>query len=655
MSSQPNIGDPREESFDANFYSRLIHSLDAIIWEADAKTFQFRFVSPQAERILGFPPEQWIAEPDFWRRHTHPEDVEWCAAFCRDCTARGVDHVFDYRMVGPNNRVVWLRDVVTVVNEPKEHPVLRGLMLDITQRKRAEENLTRISTAVEHSSDGITIADPPGNSLYHNPAFIQLTGYDVESINPLGGLPALIIESAVQSQIRAADRTGSSWRGEVALRTKQGGTKVVYLRRDAIRDSQNRILGVVSICEDLTERREMERQFRHAQKMDAVGRLAGGIAHDFNNLLNVIGGYGELAVMRMRADDPVVRYLQGIRQAVERGGSLTRHLLAFSRQQFLEPTVLNLNQVLEDMSEMLRRIIGPRIEFFTFFDSQLKPIKADRGELEHLIMNLVVNARDAMPNGGSLEIRTANVTIDTSNADALAQRAQPGAYIVLSIRDSGIGMDPTTQHRIFEPFFTTKEFGKGTGLGLSIVYGIVQQSGGFITVESELNAGSTFRVYLPCATGLPQPSPPEEPTASRHNGQHGTILLVEDESALRELTREALLAEGYEVLEAPNGNEALALCRSYSGRIDLMITDVVMPKMGGDDLARQITKLHPEVRVLFTSGYSATSVVETVENASFLQKPYRFRDLAERIRHILNQPNRAALERSKGKSEHPFG
>lgn len=639
MSSQPNIEPPREDSFDANFCSRLINSLDAIIWEADAKTFQFRFVSPQAERILGFRPEQWISEPDFWRKHTHPDDVEWCAAFCRDCTARGVDHVFEYRMVGPDNRVVWLRDVVTVVNDPGERPVLRGLMLDITERKRAEENLTRISTAVEHSSDGIVIADPPGNSLYHNPAFIKLTGYDIESIKPIGGIPALIIDPALQLQIRAADRAGASWHGEVALRTKPGRTKVFYVTRDPIRDSQNRVLGVVSICEDLTERREMERQFRHAQKMDAVGRLAGGIAHDFNNLLNVIGGYGELSLMRIHADDPIARYLQGIRQAVERGGSLTRHLLAFSRQQLLEATVLNLNQVVEEMSEMLRRVIGPTIEFNTSFDSQLRPIKVDRGELEHLIMNIVVNARDAMPQGGVLEIRTANATIDTQNSAARAHRVQVGEYVLLSIRDSGMGMDANTQQRIFEPFFTTKEFGKGTGLGLSIVYGIVQQSGGFITVQSEVGQGSTFEVYLPQASGIAQPSTHDEHAATREKAHHGTILLVEDEAALRELTREALVARGYDVLEAPNGNEALALCQSHSRPIDLMITDVVMPKMRGDDLARRVKELHPEVRVLFTSGYAATSIVEAIENASFLQKPYRFRDLAGRIRQILDQPN----------------
>jgi two-component system, cell cycle sensor histidine kinase and response regulator CckA len=642
MSSQPNVRYPQQESLDAKFCSRLINSLDAIIWEADAKTFQFRFVSPQAARILGFPPEQWIAEPDFWRKHTHPADVEWCAAFCRDCTARGVDHVFEYRMIGPDNRVVWLRDVVTVVSEPGERPVLRGLMLDITERKRAEENLARISTAVEHSSDGIVIADPPGNSLYHNPAFIKLTGYDVESINAIGGFPALVIDPALQAQIRAADRAGSSWRGEVALRTMQGRTKIVYATRDPIRDSQDRLLGIVSICEDLTERREMERQFRHAQKMDAVGRLAGGIAHDFNNLLNVIGGYGELALMRLHADDPIARYLQGIRQAVERGGSLTRHLLAFSRQQLLEPTVLNVNQVVEDMSDMLRRVLGSAIEFVTYFDSELRPVKVDRGELEHLIMNLAVNARDAMPQGGALEIRTANARIDSQNSVAVAHRVQPGQYVMLSIRDSGVGMDANTQQRIFEPFFTTKEFGKGTGLGLSIVYGIVQQSGGFIEVQSELGQGSTFEVYLPQASGIAQPSSHDEHAPIHANAQRGTILLVEDEAALRELTREALVAGGYDVLEAPNGNEALAVCQSHSGPIDLIITDVVMPKMRGDDLARRVKEIHPEARILFTSGYTATSIVETIENASFLQKPYRFRDLAERIRQILNQPNRAA-------------
>jgi len=341
-------------------------------------------------------------------------------------------------------------------------------------------------------------------------------------------------------------------------------------------------------------------QLQQSQRLEAVGQLAGGVAHDFNNLLTAIIGYSDFALRKMRANNPIKRDIEEIKKAANRAATLTRQLLAFSRKQILKPEILDLNLVVGDMHKMLQRLIGEDINLVTALASLPDPVKADRGQVEQIIMNLVVNARDAMPFGGSVTIETANVVLDGAyTSEHLA--VKPGKYVMLAVSDTGLGMDENTQVHIFEPFFTTKELGKGTGLGLSTVYGIVKQSGGFIWVYSELNVGTTFKIYLPSLSEFDFEHEAATFDAA-DKAETGTVLLVEDDPLVRDVAFRALESAGYRVLESGNGHGALAMAHSCEDEIDLLITDVVMPLMGGRELAQELSALHPKTSILYMSG-----------------------------------------------------
>jgi nitrogen-specific signal transduction histidine kinase/CheY-like chemotaxis protein len=395
------------------------------------------------------------------------------------------------------------------------------------------------------------------------------------------------------------------------------------------------------VFRDITQRRQLEEQLRQAQKIEAVGRLAGGVAHDFNNLLNVIIGYGQM-VFRRLPDGPEREKTKAILQAADRAAGLTRQLLAFSRKQVLEPKVLDLNAVVGGMDEMLRRLIGEDIELHTQLAPDLGRTKADPGQIEQVLMNLVVNARDAMPRGGRLTLETANAEMDeTYIRDHLG--ARPGRYVMLAVCDNGLGMDPETQKHIFEPFFTTKEKGKGTGLGLATVYGIVKQSEGYIWVESAPGEGTTVKVYLPwveaepAAEELRRPAVPEElPRATE------TVLLVEDEDMVRRMTREVLEGAGYRVLEASSGFEALRVSAGHNGSLDLLLTDVVMPGMSGRELSERLAPVRPAMKVLYMSGHTDDAIFHhgvTQAGTGFLQKPFTPDALERRVRELLGNPD----------------
>jgi signal transduction histidine kinase/ActR/RegA family two-component response regulator len=387
----------------------------------------------------------------------------------------------------------------------------------------------------------------------------------------------------------------------------------------------------------LERERESDGHLRQAQKMEAVGQLAGGIAHDFNNLLTAINGYSELALRKIGTDDPYRKNFEEIKKAGSRGASLTRQLLAYSRKQILQAKLLDLNSVVADMDKMLRRLIGEDIDLVTLLKPDVGEIKADPGQIEQMVMNLVVNARDAMPKGGKITIETGSAYLD----EAYASRhpaVQPGHYTLLAISDTGTGMDAETKKHIFEPFFTTKEVGKGTGLGLSTVYGIVKQSGGSIWVYSEVGKGTTFKVYLP---RVDEPALTEEVNEARSAARLGceTVLLVEDEDTVRDLCKEILEENGYAVLVAPNGNEGVRVCKEFEGHIDLLITDVVMPQMSGRELAEHVTALRPDSRVLYMSGYTDDAIVRhgvLHDNADFIQKPFSPDSLALKVREVLD-------------------
>jgi two-component system, cell cycle sensor histidine kinase and response regulator CckA len=393
----------------------------------------------------------------------------------------------------------------------------------------------------------------------------------------------------------------------------------------------------VILAHDITERRALEERFRQSQKMEAIGQLAGGIAHDFNNLLTAIGGFSDLGMSRLAENDPVRHDLEQIQRATDRAAGLTRRLLAFSRKQVLLPTVVDINAIVAEMEKLFRRLIGEDIALKTSLPRGLGHIKADRGQIEQVIMNLVVNARDAMPNGGSLTITTEAVQLQGD--DARSTFALPGGpYVMLTISDTGIGMNEQTMLRIFEPFFTTKETGKGTGLGLSTVYGIIEQSGGSILVSSEVGRGTTFKVYLPQVAGEPQLE--RRSIATEAFSGTETILLVEDDEMVRNLAVRVLTANNYRVFEASNPREALQLGERLSETIHIVIADMVMPEMNGRELADRLLEIRPGLNVLFMSGYSDKAIVKQQvldERTPFLQKPFAPNALLKSVRAILDR------------------
>jgi PAS domain S-box-containing protein len=385
---------------------------------------------------------------------------------------------------------------------------------------------------------------------------------------------------------------------------------------------------------------ESEEQLRQSQKLEAIGQLAGGVAHDFNNLLTAINGYSALARRRIGEDHPISSYLEEISKAGDRASNLTRQLLAFGRKQLLQPLALNLNDVVDDMIKLLKRLIGEDVQLVTKPGADLKQIKADPGQLEQVLVNLVVNARDAMPRGGTVTIETANTTLDGAYASSHVG-VTPGQYVMLAISDTGVGIDHDTQSRIFEPFFTTKEVGKGTGLGLSTVYGIVKQSGGNVWVYSELGKGTTFKVYLP---QIEEEVDAREELPAQVIMKRGseTVLLVEDEDMVRKLAGELLEESGYRVLSAGGGEEAISLATRHKARIDLLITDVVMPKISGKEVAEQLKTIHPETKVLFMSGYTDEAIVHhgiVDSTIAFIQKPFSEHALAHKVREVLDSEN----------------
>ena len=484
-------------------YETLVNSLDGIVWEADRDTFRYSFVGKPAERILGYPLSRWLAEPTFWEDHLHPDDRE--AAVSGRSQAVGRDYVLEYRMLSADGHGVWFRDVARIDQTEGASGRLRGIMVDVSERKRAEE------------------------------------------------------------------------------------------------------------------------QLRQSQKMEAIGQLAGGIAHDFNNLVTVITGYSDLALATMNEGDPLRAAVQEIGRAGERAASVTRQLLAFARRQILQPRVLDLNAVVEQTDRMLRRLIGEDIELVADLDPDLGRVKADVGQIEQVLLNLAVNARDAMEGGGRLILKTRNVTAPDLYAHSPVD-APGGDCIALDVIDTGCGMDEETLSHIFEPFFTTKEAGKGTGLGLSTVYGIIRQSGGSISVSSRPGEGSQFHILLPRVEDEIQP----EAQATDHDVEDDlcgseTILLVEDEEAVRDLARRILESKGYKVIPARNGNEALSICEQSPDVIHLLLTDLVMPRMNGVALAEAIRIRRPSTRILYMSVYSDDNIIRqgiTARTSSFIQKPF---------------------------------
>ncbi|MCK9377164.1 MAG: PAS domain S-box protein [Syntrophobacterales bacterium] len=580
----------------------------------------------------------------------HPEDQPESARLGLELLAGNQRHFStNSRLLRKDGELVWGHVTVTLLRDVRGEPeYFVGTVLDITAQKQAEEELRksekRFRLLAETIQDVFWIATPDMRQVtYLSPGYVQVWGRPREqlyqkyrsfreSIHPEDR------ERVLSEMVKGRERE-APWSQEYRIIKPGGEVRWIQDRGFPVRDDHNHLIMFTGVATDITERKALEQQLLQAQKMEVAGRLAGGVAHDFNNLIMAIMGYVELMGAKVLKGDPLHGYLEEIQKATDRAAGLTRQLLTFSRQQIMKPQVIDLNRVVLDLKKMLERVLGEDVDLEIMTDSGTAPVKADPGHLTQILMNLVVNARDAMPRGGQITVETAKVDFKESRHTRFAV-ASPGPYVRLTVRDTGLGMDEETRTHIFEPFFTTKEPGKGTGLGLSTVYGIVKQSQGYIDLESEPGVGSVFTIYLPRLEAAVQVPKSAKPITERLRGSE-TILLVEDEDVLRTLLGKFLRLCGYTVLEARHGGEALLLCERYQGKIHLMVTDVVMPQMSGRELADRLLPLHPEMKVLFMSGYTEDAVVHhgvAYLSMPFLQKPFKPIQLVQKIQAILNLP-----------------
>jgi PAS domain S-box-containing protein len=507
-------------------------------------------------------------------------------------------------------------------------------------RQQAEAELNRLMTAIEQTPESVVITDTQGRILYVNPVFERVTGYSRAEV--IGQNPRLLKsnrqESAFYRELWAKINAGEVWRGRFINKKKNGTLFTEDAVIAPVRDEKGTVTNYIAIKRDISHELELEVQYRQTQKIDSIGRLAGGVAHDFNNILAVICGHTELALAQLSSDAPLRSSLECIQESAERAANLTRQLLAFARRQVIEPRRINLNELIVNLNKMLHRLIGEDIKLVTQTAPDLGQIKVDPGQIEQVLLNLVVNARDAMPDGGTLTIRTDNVTLDEDYARR--HLITPGDYVMVSVSDTGAGMTDEVKQHIFEPFFTTKEQGKGTGLGLATCFGIIQQSNGHIHAESQVDKGAEFKIFLPRVRGVEDSSSSREAPVSLPQGAE-TILLAEDEPSLRQLMARVLRTQGYTVLEAADGHEALALAQANGAKIQLLLTDVIMPGLSGKTLAEWLGQVNPAVRVLFISGYINNNAVRDAMSKPgtfFLQKPFNPLDLTEKVREAIEAP-----------------
>ena len=617
-------------------FRRIVESdmIGLLFWDASGAITE---ANDALLRIVGFTQDDVRTGRVDWRNMTPPEYRALDENSLRELAATGVCTPFEkeyFRKDGSRVPVL-----IGATNFPHLPGQGVAFVLDITERKRAEAELRLQSAALNAAANIIVITDRDGTVEWVNPAFTALTGYRAEEA--IGKNQRELVKSGVHDQLFYRDLwdtilAGRVWQGEMTNRRKDRSLYTVDQTITSVNGAGGVIDHFITIQRDLTEQKRLEAQFLQAQKMEVVGRLASGIAHDFNNLLTVINGTADLALMNLREDDPLRADCLQIHGAGERAASLTRQLLAFSRQQILKPEVLILSSLVADLQGMLQRLIGEDIALVVMPAKDVGSVMADPVQIEQVVMNLAVNARDAMPNGGTLTIETRDVALDEAFA-AEHPSVQPGPHVMLAISDTGAGMDEVTCARIFEPFFTTKAVGKGTGLGLSTVYGIVKQSGGSIFVCSELGKGTTFRIYLPWVEAVAHKGQPA-PTVTLVQGTE-TVLIVEDEEAVCRLAKRVLQMAGYTVLTASSGGEALALLERHDGPVHLMLTDMVMPGMTGRELATQLMNIHPRTKVLFTSGYTNDATLHhgLLGTAThFIGKPYTVAQLTRKVREVLN-------------------
>jgi len=631
----------------------ILRSIPDIIYRLDPEG-NVTFISAAVERY-GYRVSDLLGKSII--ELVHPEDKEKSKYHINERrTGDRRTKSFELRLVTANGKPVYFEDRTESVpmepvflleaegiyatSQPEQTTFIgtQGIARDITDRKKTEGEASMLAQALKCISECVTITDLQNNIIFVNDAFLQKYGYESHELigKPISIVRSENIQNESKEEILPATKSGG-WKGELLNKKKDGAEFPVHLSTSVINDSGGYPIALIGVATDITERKRLETQLQQSQKLEAIGKLAGGIAHDFNNLLTVIQGYSDLLLAKISVNDPINNQIRQIYDAANRAESLTGQLLAFSRKQLMKPRVIDLNHLINEMEDMLERLIGADINFVINLSSELGMIKADSGQIEQVIMNLAVNARDAMQNGGILTFETLNTKIDHRFKDDYPE-AIVGNYIELKISDSGFGMDKETQAHIFEPFFTTKEKGAGTGLGLATVYGIIKQSGGYIYVQSELTKGTTFNLYFP-RVDEPLDSEEKEKIADANLYGNETILVVEDQNEVRQLIIDALKIYGYNVLEAPHCGSALLTCEKYQGKIDLIISDIVMPQMNGQELVERLIPLQPQMKVLFISGYSENvfSDRNTLDpGMSYVQKPFTPMELLGKLRHVLD-------------------
>jgi two-component system cell cycle sensor histidine kinase/response regulator CckA len=626
-------------------FRQLAENISEVFFVMEAQYQETHYISPAYEQIWGRTCQSLYENPGGFFEALPPESRGPLLEYMARVQQGEHPGEIEFSVIRPDGDVrSVLVHVVPVRNEKGMVYRIAGTALDITARKRAEDALReserRARTLFETVHLIVLGLDVQGRIDYVNPFFLQLTGYTREEVL---GQPWIerFLPAAQQAELLSVFH--GLIEGEVhpyhqnAIVTKSGEERRIAWSNTRLRDLGGRPIGTLSIGEDITEQRRLEEQLRHSQKMEAVGRLAGGVAHDFNNLLTAILGHADLLLDDLPPDGGPHADVAEIRAAAERAAGLTRQLLAFSRQQVLQPAVLNVNGVVENLQKLLRRLIGEDVRLRIALAPDVGNVLADVGQLEQVIVNLAVNARDAMPAGGTLTLETANTDLSDDYLEA-HQPVIAGSYVMIAVSDTGIGISPQNQARIFEPFFTTKEVGKGTGLGLSTVYGIIKQSGGYIWVYSEPGRGTTFKIYLPRVEAPAESLAPVHRAQGTPSGTE-TILLAEDDDQLRKLLGGFLQRLGYRVLAAANSEEALAEAAKHAGTIHLLLTDVVMPGESGRQLARRLEEVRPGLRTLYVSGYTDATIMDQSileRGHHYLQKPFTPTVLARRVREVLD-------------------